>query len=77
MPSKRVPRVPDPPCEHWDDQIGTVTAGDLYKGACCSVATCADCATKSAGYVTMRTGIVASPLLTYVEARRQSAEAAK
>lgn len=69
--SKR--RDPDPPCEHWDDQIGTVMAGDPHgSGPCCAVATCQACAVASAGYVQLRTGLPAGELLTYVESRKRS-----
>lgn len=63
----------EPPCDHYDDFIGTVGAGDIddKKSPFCSVATCEDCATKSAGYVQMQTGLPANPLLTYEEARNR------
>lgn len=63
---------PEAPCNHWDDQIGTISAGDITpgaKGPFCGVATCADCITKSAGYVQMMTGLPADPFLSYEEAR--------
>lgn len=64
---------PEPPCDHYDAMIGTVTSGDLHSGPHCGVATCADCVQKSRGYCTMRTGLPCSKLLTYEEARKQSA----
>ncbi|MCT7373210.1 hypothetical protein [Mycolicibacterium llatzerense] len=62
----------EPPCEHWDDLIGTVEAGDIHdrKSAHCSVATCLACVVKSQGYVQMRTGHPAKQLLTYEDARK-------
>ncbi|AEQ20972.1 hypothetical protein E3_0580 [Rhodococcus phage E3] len=59
----------EPPCDHYDDLIGTVSAGDPSKAPFRSVSTCEGCATKSAGYVQMETGLPANPLLTYEEAR--------
>lgn len=74
MSKRKREEYPDPPCEHWDDQIGTITSGDPYgPGPLCGVATCAACVIKSAGYVQMRTGLPAGGLLTYVEARKRSA----
>lgn len=68
--SKARREYPEPPCDHFDELVGTVTAGDFPDGPHCSVATCAACATKSAGYVQMRTGLPAGELLTYAEAVR-------
>jgi hypothetical protein len=62
-------RKPEPPCDHWDDLVGTVSAGDLKKGPFEGVATCRDCINKSAGYVTLVTGIVADPFYPYPEHR--------
>lgn len=62
-------RQPEPPCDHYGDLIGTVTAGDLHSGPHCGVATCVDCVEKSRGYCTMITGLPCSDLLTYEQAR--------
>lgn len=65
-----MPRRPEPPCDHWDDQIGTVEAGDIKgKGAFQGVTTCADCVEKSRGFCTMMTGLPATELLTFEESR--------
>jgi hypothetical protein len=65
---------PEPPCEHWDEQIGTVGAGDIRgKGAFQGVATCAVCVEKSRGFCTMMTGLPCSDLLTYEQARKETA----
>ncbi|WP_141681717.1 hypothetical protein [Mycobacterium malmoense] len=66
-------RKPDAPCDHWDNQIGTIAAGDIKgTGPFCGVATCADCVSKSAGYVQMMTGLPAGDLLTYEQARSEA-----
>jgi hypothetical protein len=66
-------RNPDPPCNHYDNLIGTISAGDDINGPFCSVATCHDCITKSAGYVQMVTGMPHQPLITYEQAQREAA----
>jgi hypothetical protein len=64
---------PEAPCDHWNAQIGTVSAGDIHgKGAFQSVATCEACAEKSRGFCTMMTGLPASELLTYEQARKRA-----
>lgn len=64
---------PEPPCEHWDEQIGTIGAGDIKSGPFMGVATCRDCITKSAGYVQMCTGLPADPFVSYEEYRAMRA----
>lgn len=63
----------DTPCDHWENLVGTVAAGDPHSGPFVAVATCAACATRSAGFVQMKSGLPAGDLLTYDEARRRSA----
>ncbi|SEC82216.1 Uncharacterised protein (plasmid) [Tsukamurella tyrosinosolvens] len=64
----------EPPCDHRADFIGTVSAGDFRTGPHCSVSTCGPCANRSAGYVELRTGERAKPLLTFDDSRRRRAE---
>ena len=61
-----------PPCNHRNEFIGTVGAGDFRTGPHCSVSTCGPCANRSAGYVELMTGEKADPLLTFEDARRRS-----
>lgn len=56
----------DPPCDHHDESIGTVWAGNREresKGPLYSVTTCADCVVRSLGYVQLKSGIVHSSTL--------------
>ncbi|WP_080989564.1 hypothetical protein [Mycolicibacterium conceptionense] len=61
-----------PPCDHRNEFIGTVGAGDFRTGPHCSVSTCGPCANRSAGYVELMTGEKAEPLLTFEEARKRA-----
>jgi len=55
---------PDAPCDHHENNIGYVKAGD-WKERFVSVTTCAECVVQSQGYVQMLTGIVADPLVLF------------
>ncbi|MGF0320644.1 hypothetical protein [Nocardia fluminea] len=55
----------DPPCDHWDDLVGTVMAALPGELPAASVATCSACVIRSQGFVQLRTGIIASPLQLY------------
>lgn len=62
------------PCRHpYTEWVGTVEALNEETGAHAQVSTCAACAIASAGYVQMRTGAPARPLLTYEQHRQNTA----
>ncbi|GGK69176.1 hypothetical protein [Nocardia camponoti] len=55
----------DPPCHHWDDQVGTVMAGAPGIAPMSAVSTCAACIVRSQGYVQLKTGIPAGPFVPH------------
>ncbi|MFF0546880.1 hypothetical protein ACFYTF_28990 [Nocardia thailandica] len=50
------------PCEHWDDQVGFVVAGDPPVPPFWSVTCCRACVFRAQAYVSARTGLPAGPL---------------
>lgn len=58
------------PCDHYDDHIGNVWAGDEghRKGPYHAVGTCAPCAIRCLGYVQLKAGVMhAGTLMLYPE----------
>ncbi|MGW5312868.1 hypothetical protein ACWEQ0_23670 [Nocardia thailandica] len=50
------------PCEHWDDQVGFVVAGDPPVLPFWSVTCCTACVSRAQDYASARTGLPAGPL---------------
>lgn len=53
------------PCDHSDDWVGRVQAGDLHSAPHCSVYTCLRCVDVSREYVSAKTGMAASDLIMF------------
>ncbi|MEV6064901.1 hypothetical protein AB0L62_33290 [Nocardia asteroides] len=55
------------PCEHWDDQIGYVAAGDPHSATHSAIVSCSDCVPAAQQYVSERTGLPAGPVQPFAD----------